>query len=113
MRGAFVAAADEHEHQVGGLGVERDVADLVDDQQRDPLQAGELVVEAAWRWASASRATHSVAVRNATRWPARQARIAQRDREVGLAGAGRAEQDDVLAAGEEVELAEVLDQRSS
>jgi hypothetical protein len=35
-RGAFVAAADEHEHQVGGLGIERDVADLVDDQQRDP-----------------------------------------------------------------------------
>src|SRR4051812_22018059 len=27
------------------------------------------------RWASASRATHSVAVRNATRWPARQARM--------------------------------------
>jgi hypothetical protein len=31
------------------------------------------------------------------------------DREVGLAGAGWAEQDDVLAAGEEVELAEVQD----
>jgi hypothetical protein len=29
---------------------------------------------------------------------------------VGLAGAGRAQEDDVLAAGEEVELAEVLDQ---
>ena len=28
-----------------------------------------------WRWASASRATHSVAVLKATRWPARQARI--------------------------------------
>jgi hypothetical protein len=32
---------------------------------------------------------------------------AQGDREVSLAGAGRAEQDDVLAAGEEVELSEV------
>ena len=42
QRGAFVAAADEHEHEVGGLGVERDVADLVDDQQRDSLQAIEL-----------------------------------------------------------------------
>ncbi len=31
----------------------------------------------------------------------------QRDREMGFAGAGRAEQDDVLAAGEEVELAEM------
>ena len=34
---------------------------------------------------------------------------AERDREVRLAGAGRAEQDDVLFAGEEVELAEVQD----
>ena len=32
---------------------------------------------------------------------------AERDGEMALAGAGRAEQDDVLAAGEEVELAEV------
>ena len=37
-RGAFVAAADEHEHEVRGLRVERDVADLVNDQQRDPLR---------------------------------------------------------------------------
>ena len=40
--GAFVAPRDEHEHEVGGVRVERDVADLVDDQQRDPLQAIEL-----------------------------------------------------------------------
>ena len=46
-RRALVAARDEHEHQARGLGVERDVADLVADQQRDPLQAGELVVELA------------------------------------------------------------------
>ena len=31
----------------------------------------------------------------------------ERDAQVGLAGAGRAQEDDVLAAGEEVELAEV------
>ena len=35
----------------------------------------------------------------------------QGDREVGLAGAGRAEQEHVLAGVEEVELAEVLDHR--
>jgi len=34
---------------------------------------------------------------------------AERDREVGLAGAGRAEQDDVLLAVQEVELAEMQD----
>jgi hypothetical protein len=33
----------------------------------------------------------------------------QRDGQVRLAGAGRAEQDDVLLAGQEVELAEVQD----
>ena len=46
-RCSFVAAGDEHEHQARGLGVERDVADLVTDQQRDPLQAGEFFVELA------------------------------------------------------------------
>ena len=45
--GALVAAADEHEHQVGGLGVKRDVADLVDRPAAGSARAGELVVEAA------------------------------------------------------------------
>ena len=35
----------------------------------------------------------------------------ERDREVRLAGPGRAEQDDVVSGGEEVELAEVQDER--
>jgi len=43
---AFVAARDEHEHEVRGLGIEWDVANLVADQQRDPFEAPELVVEA-------------------------------------------------------------------
>jgi hypothetical protein len=33
--------------RVRGVRVKRDVSDLVDDQQRDPLQAIELVVQAA------------------------------------------------------------------
>ncbi len=56
-----------------------------------------------WRWASARSATHSVAVRNA------KGADPQRD-QVRLAGAGRAQEDDVLAAVQEVELAEVQDQ---
>jgi hypothetical protein len=44
---AFVAAGDEHEHEVGGLWVKWDVSDLVDDQQRDALQAVELLIQAA------------------------------------------------------------------
>src|SRR5438067_557530 len=38
QRGALVAGADEREHQVGGVGVEGDVADLIDDEQRCPEQ---------------------------------------------------------------------------
>jgi hypothetical protein len=65
----------------------------------------------AWRrperWASASSATHSVAVRNATSVADHASAGPERDPEVGLAGAGRPEQHDVLAAVKEVELAEV------
>ena len=74
-RGAFVAVGDEAEHQVGGFGVERDVADLVDDEQRDERQARSSASRLPWRLASERRATHWVAVANCTRWPARHARI--------------------------------------
>jgi hypothetical protein len=40
--GAFVAGGDELEEQVGGLGLERDVADFVDDQERVAAQPGQL-----------------------------------------------------------------------
>jgi hypothetical protein len=59
--------------------------------------------------ASASRATHSVAVAKATRWPARQARIETAIARCVLPVPGRAEQDDVLPGVQEVELTEVLD----
>jgi len=36
--GAFVAAADEHEHEIRGVRIERGVVDFVDDRQRDALQ---------------------------------------------------------------------------
>jgi hypothetical protein len=51
-----------------------------------------------------------VAVRNATRWPARQALIESAIATWVLPVPG-AEQHDVVLRGEEVELAEVLDQR--
>jgi hypothetical protein len=46
-RGALVATGDEHEHQVGGLGIKRDVADLVEDEQWDPVEPAQLILEAA------------------------------------------------------------------
>ena len=36
--GALVTGRDQLEEQVGGLGLEGDVADLVNDQQRDPAE---------------------------------------------------------------------------
>ena len=44
-RAAFVAARDEREEQVRGLPFEREVADLVDDEQAVALQPSQLAVE--------------------------------------------------------------------
>jgi hypothetical protein len=46
-RGAFVAGADQREEQVGRLGLERDVADLVDDEQRIAPQPDEFCLQPA------------------------------------------------------------------
>src|ERR671931_934836 len=40
-RASLVAAGDEREEEVGGLPLEREVADLVDDQEVVALQAAE------------------------------------------------------------------------
>src|SRR5215217_6080148 len=62
-----------------------------------------------WRLASDRRATHSVAVANATRCPARQARIETAIARCDLPVPGGPNRDDVLLGVQEVELAEVLD----
>src|SRR5215204_7493831 len=46
-RCALVAGGHEREHEVGGFGVKRDVADLVDDDQRDEPEAAQLGFEVA------------------------------------------------------------------
>src|SRR5215204_4154674 len=45
-RAAFVAARDQREEQVRRLALEREVADLVDDQQPVAIEAAQFVVEA-------------------------------------------------------------------
>ena len=45
--GPLVAGGDELEEQVGGLGLEGDVADLVDDEQRVAAEPGELGLQPA------------------------------------------------------------------
>ena len=91
------------------MRVERDVADLVADQQRDPLEAVELLVELvlALRVGEEGDPFGRGAEQDALPGEARA--DPQGDRDVRLAGAGRAEQDHVLFGVQEVELAEVLD----
>ena len=110
-RGAFVAGGDELEEQVRGFGFERDVADLVDDQQRVAAEP-DAARPAAGRRGGRRRAGRPTRRRwrTATRCPAWQARIAEPDGQVGLAGAGRAEEDHVLLGGDEVQGAQVGDQ---
>ena len=45
--GAFVAAGDELEEQVGCFGFEGDVADLVDDEQRVAAEPGQFGLQSA------------------------------------------------------------------
>src|SRR5262249_14194359 len=44
---ALIAGGHQREHQVRGLRIERDIANLVDDQKWDPAERGELVLEPA------------------------------------------------------------------
>ena len=71
------------------MRVERDVADLVDDQQRDPLEASELVIEAALALGVGEQRDPfgGGAERDAVSGEA--GAQSQGDGEVGLAGAGR------------------------
>ncbi len=108
--GAFVAAGDELEEQVGGLGFEGDVADLVDDQQWVAAQPDQLVLEAARvvglgepgdPLGGGGELDAVAGLAGADRDPGGQ---------VGLAGAGWAEEDHVLLGDHEVQGAEVGDQ---
>jgi hypothetical protein len=89
--------------------VERDVADLVNDQQREALHAIELVVETALALGVGQQRDPLGRGPEGDAVPGEAGADPQRDAQVGLAGAGRPQQDDVLFAGDEVELAEVQD----
>ena len=46
-RRALIAVRDEAEHEVGGLGIKRDVSDFVDDDERDERQPAQFGFELA------------------------------------------------------------------
>jgi hypothetical protein len=87
--GAFVAAGDEREHQVGRLRVEGDVADLVDDQQGGPEQPAQLFVEACLALGVGEAGDPFGRGREGDALAGEASADAERDREVRLAGAGR------------------------
>ncbi len=71
------------------MGIKWDVADLVDDQQRDPLQAVEFAVEAAVALGVGEQRDPFGGGFERDALAGQAGADAQRDREVGLAGAGR------------------------
>ena len=97
----FVARRHELEHQVGGVLLEGEVADLVDDDQSVAAQAGELGGEP-------SEAVGFLEAGDPVHGGGEQDPVAvvggddpEAGGEVGLAGAGRAEEHDVAGLGEE------------
>jgi hypothetical protein len=86
----LVAAGDEHEHQVRCLGVERYVAHLVADKDGDPLQAFELLLEAALSLCVGEQGNPLGRGAEQNALPGEACADAEGDREVGLAGPGRA-----------------------
>jgi site-specific DNA recombinase len=89
QRGALVARRDQREHQVGGLGIERDVAHLVDDQQRDERQPAQLGVEVVVAFGVGQPPDPFGRSRERDALAGQAGADRNRDRQVGLAGAGR------------------------
>jgi hypothetical protein len=91
------------------LRVERDVSDLIADEQRVALEAPEFLVETALALGVGEQRDPLGRGAKQDTLPGEACSDGERGREVGLAGAGWAEEDHVLLAVEEVELAEMLD----
>ena len=93
---AFVAGGDELEEQVGGLGVEGDVAHLVDDDQRCALQLAEVGLQMLLV-VGCGQPHHPLGRRRELDPVASQAGLhPQRHRQMGLPGARRTEEDHVV-----------------
>ena len=85
---ALIAAGDEHGHEVRGLRVEGDVSDLVADEQRDALEAFELVLEASLALGVGQERDPLGGGAEQDALPGQARTDREGDREVGLAGAG-------------------------
>jgi hypothetical protein len=88
-RAAFVAARDEREEQVGGLALQGEVADLVDDQQPVAFEAAQFVVEVVAVLGGFQAGDPLLGGRERDAVAGLAGLDRQRGCEVGLAGAGR------------------------
>jgi hypothetical protein len=108
--GVLVSRRDELEEQVRCFGLEGDVADLVDNQQRIPGEPGQLGLEPAGVVSLSEPIDPLGGGGEQHPVPGLAGSDAQAGREVGLPGSGWAEEDHVLLGGDEVQGAQVQDQ---
>jgi hypothetical protein len=109
QRRPLVAGGHQLEEQVGGLGFEGDVADFVDDQQRVAAEPDQLGLQPPGVVGVGEPGDPFGGGGEGDPVPCLAGPDRQPDREVGFAGAGRAEEDDVVAGGDEVQGAQVGD----
>jgi len=103
------SGGDELEEEGRGVGVEGDVADFVDDEERDAAEAFQLVGEAAGAFGF-SESEHPVGGRRERDSVAAAGGLdAESDAEMRLAGAGWPQEDHVVGLAQEVELVEMGD----
>lgn len=96
----FVAPADELEEQVGGVGFQRQVTELVDDQQFGLRRRQQFLVQAPLA-VRLGQAGNQHRRRGELHRVSGQDRLApERDRKMRLADAWRAEQQHILAVGD-------------
>lgn len=111
-RGPFVAPHDDLEQVLGGRVRELSHPEVVDDEQRDGRQVGEEGLAGAVQGGVGQVFEQGVGLAIQHAMPLQNRRAAQRLREVALAGAGRPEQQDVLALGDEAAGRELVDERA-
>ncbi len=107
--GPLVAGRHQLEEQVGGLALERDVAHLVDDDERHPGEAAQLVLELAGVVSGAEAVDPLGGGGEGHAMASQAGPDAQGDRQVALAGPGRAQEHGVGLRLDEVEGVEVGD----
>ena len=99
----LVRVGDDLEQEPAAVLVDGHVAEFVDDEQRGPADRGEFPVEPVVRLGPEEPHDQARGGEVACGYALAACVPAERDGEVGLAGAGRAEQDEVGEAGDEVE----------